>query len=79
MSKDIRNDQAKAPAEHKEREGATDYSGWQPSSKHSSQGSTDAETSVSKDQRIPQSRQNEVSVGDQSAHTEQARRDSTKD
>ncbi len=53
MSKqeDIRNDQAKAPAEHKDREGASDWSGWQPSSKHSSQGSTANETDVTKHQR----------------------------
>jgi hypothetical protein len=47
----VRPDQAVAPAEHKGREGASGHSGWQPSSKHSSQGSTAEETSISKNQR----------------------------
>ena len=48
---DIRPNQAKAPKEHADREGATDYSGHQPNSKFTNQGSTSEETSVTKDQR----------------------------
>ena len=36
---DPRPDQAKAPAEHADREGATDHSGFQPSEKFADQGS----------------------------------------
>ncbi len=53
MSKkeDIRPEQAKAPAEHAEREGATEHSGYQPNSKFADQGSTANETSVTTQQR----------------------------
>lgn len=48
---DLVPDHHKAPAEHKEREGATDYSGFQPPSKFSNTGSTAEETPITKDQR----------------------------
>jgi|GEM_PF-5385218 len=48
---DIRPDQAKAPKEHADREGATQYSGNQPASKFSNTGSTAEETDVTKHQR----------------------------
>jgi hypothetical protein len=50
---DIRPEQARAPKEHQDREGATKHSGFQPSSKFAEQGSTDSETSVTSDQRTP--------------------------
>jgi len=53
MSKteDNRPNQAKAPAEHSDREGKTDYSGFQPASKFANTGSTADETDVTKHQR----------------------------
>lgn len=48
---DLVPDHHKTPPEFKEREGATDWSGHQPSSKFSNTGSTNEETSVTKQQQ----------------------------
>jgi len=48
---DIRPDQAKAPAEHSEREGASTYSGYQANERFANQGSTREETDVTNTQR----------------------------
>jgi hypothetical protein len=80
MSKsDLIPDTHKAPKEHAARSGASKLSGFQDDpSKFADQGSNANESEVTTSQRVPQKRTNEVSVADQSAHFDQARRDGSR-
>jgi len=77
MSKDIRKNIDKAPPEHASREGATSFSGFQPSSLFANQGSTDDETSITKDQRLGLKHIDDTTSHQADAY-DAARRDSTK-
>ncbi len=78
MSEDIRPEQAKAPTEHKSREGASTHSGFQPPSKFSDQGSTAEESSQTKNQRGGHDTR-KTTADWEDDHQNQARRDAGRD